>query len=86
MASEFISFKSADTLRTERKPELTVVHDMNDYPASARCSSCGEEMPVCQRWITSSADNLAWFADKFRFHLAQEHPDWRAESRSIQEV
>ena len=62
-----------------RKPELTVIHDVYDYPATARCSSCGRVMPVRQRWITSSTDNLLWFADQFRLHVAQEHPEWRAE-------
>jgi hypothetical protein len=57
-----------------KTPELIVIHDMNDYPANARCSSCGEAMPMRQRWITSSADNLAWFADQFKLHIEKEHP------------
>jgi hypothetical protein len=58
-----------------KKPGLTIVRDMDDYPAIARCSTCGKEMALRRRWITSSAENLAWFADQFRFHLAQEHAD-----------
>jgi hypothetical protein len=65
-------------MRMAKKPELTIDRDMDDYPASARCSSCGKVMALRQRWINSSAENLVWFADRFRLHLAQEHPDWEA--------
>jgi RNA polymerase-binding transcription factor DksA len=80
MGLELISKMSADNSRTERKPELTVVYDMNDYPGAARCSSCGKEMPARRRWINPSAENLAWFADQFKLHVEQRHPSWRAES------
>ena len=63
----------AYTLRMVEKPELTIVHDMDDYPATARCSTCGKEMALRQRWFTSSAENLAWFGDQFRVHLEQKH-------------
>jgi len=53
------------------KPELTIIHDMDDYPAVARCSTCGKEMALHQRWITSSKENVVWFADQFRLHLAE---------------
>jgi NMD protein affecting ribosome stability and mRNA decay len=55
-------------------PEMTVIADMNNYPATARCSACGQAMPTRQRWINSSADNLVWFAEQFKLHLAQQHP------------
>jgi len=64
---------AAYTLPMDGIPELTIVHDMDNYPAAARCSRCGEEMALRQKWITSSADNLLWFADQFRLHVAQEH-------------
>jgi hypothetical protein len=76
MASESIGSGSVDTLPMARKPELTVVYDEYDYPATARCSSCGKEMPLRQRWITSSAQNLDWFAEQFRLHVEEEHPGW----------
>ena len=76
MASESIGSDSADTLLRAGMPELIVIRDMNDYPATARCSCCGEAMPVRERWITSSAENLAWFADQFRLHLENEHFGW----------
>lgn len=79
MASKLIFRSSVKPSRSQVTPRLTVVHDMNDYPATAKCSACGKEMPRRQRWITSSADNLAWFADQFRFHVEQEH-SWGAES------
>ena len=76
MASKSI-YRSVDTLPpTAKRPGLVVIHDMNDYPANAKCSSCGEAMPIRQRWITSSADNLVWFADQFRLHVEKEHPAW----------
>ena len=80
MALEFNSILSVESSRTEGKPGLIVVYDINDYPATARCSSCGGEMPVRRRWINPSAENLAWFADRFRVHVEQEHPGWRNES------
>ncbi|MGA2216555.1 MAG: hypothetical protein ABSG51_00615 [Terracidiphilus sp.] len=79
MATKLIFRSSVKPSNRTTTPKLTVVHDMNDYPATAKCSSCGKEMPQRQRWINSSADNLAWFADQFRFHVEQEH-SWGAES------
>jgi hypothetical protein len=76
MASESIGSGSVDTLPMAGMPELIVIRDLNDYPAAARCSSCGTAMPERQRWITSSAENLAWFADQFRLHVEKEHPAW----------
>jgi len=67
------SLVDAYTLPMAEKPELTIVHDMDDYPATARCSTCGREMALRQRWFTSAAENLAWFGDRFRLHLEQEH-------------
>jgi len=67
------------------KPELTIVHDMDDYPAIARCSACGVNMALRRRWITSSAENLVWFADRFKLHLAKDHPDYEApENRGLE--
>jgi hypothetical protein len=80
MASETIGTASPGILHFIIKPKLTVVHDINDYPAAAKCSVCGEEMPLRGRWITSSAQNLAWFADQFRIHVEQEHPAWNPET------
>jgi hypothetical protein len=79
MATRLIFRSQVKPSHSETTPKLNVIHDMNDYPATAKCSSCGKEMPRRQRWITSSADNLAWFADQFRFHVEQEH-SWGAES------
>jgi hypothetical protein len=76
MASQSIGSGLVDTSPMAIKPELTVVRDEYDYPAIARCSSCGKALPVSQRWITSSADNLRWFADQFRLHVEYEHPGW----------
>jgi hypothetical protein len=70
------SGKMTNALPIARKPELTVVHDEYDYPSTAKCSSCGKAMPVRQSWITSSAENLAWFADQFRIHVEKEHSGW----------
>jgi len=83
MATKLIFRSSVKPLHATTTPKLTVVLDMNDYPATAKCSACGKEMPRRQRWITSSADNLAWFADHFRFHVEHEH-SWGAESLMAQ--
>lgn len=79
MASKLIFRSSIKPSNSPAAPKLTVIHDMNDYPATAKCSSCGKEMPRRQRWFMSAAENLAWFADQFRFHVEQEH-SWGAES------
>jgi hypothetical protein len=76
MPSESIGSDLVGTLPLARKLELTVVHDEYDYPAAARCSSCGKAMPVSPMWIASSAENLAWFADQFWLHVKNEHPGW----------
>jgi hypothetical protein len=78
MALELNSNLSADSSRTKKKPELTILYDINDYPATAKCSSCGDEMPVRERWINPSAENLAWFTDQFKLHVEQQHPGWKA--------
>lgn len=67
-------------LPRSRKPELKIISDMNDYPARAVCTCCGEQMPARRSWITSAADNLKWFADQFRHHVEQEHTGWKADS------
>jgi hypothetical protein len=83
MATKLIFRSSVKPSHSQTTPKLNVIHDMNDYPAAARCSLCGKEMPRRQRWIMSSAENLAWFADQFRFHVEQEH-SWGAESLMAQ--
>jgi hypothetical protein len=84
MASESNSTAPLGILHLISKPKLTVVRDINDYPAAAKCSACGEEMPLRGRWITSAAQNLAWFADQFRIHVEQEHPAWSPETLRAQ--
>ena len=76
MSPESVWIRTTDTLPMARKPKLTVFRDMNDYPATARCSSCGEAMPVRQEWIISAGDNLAWFPDQIQRHITQQHPFW----------
>lgn len=76
MASEAAGNGRVGNLTRTSKPKLTVVYDDYDYPSAARCSSCGKAMPVRQRWITSAADNLIWFAEQFRLHVGEEHPGW----------
>jgi hypothetical protein len=76
MASESNSTASLGILHLISKPKLTVIRDINDYPAAAKCSACGEEMPLRGRWITSAAQNLVWFEDQFRTHVEREHPAW----------
>ena len=79
MASEPIFSSSVDALPIASKPELILVYDINDYPATARSSVCGDAMPVRQSWINSATDNLAWFTDQFRLHVEQAHPSTRTD-------
>lgn len=67
--------RMAGILPISKKPELVIVYDLNDYPVSARCSSCGAVMPQRQKWITSAAENMEWFANQFRLHLGPDDPD-----------
>jgi hypothetical protein len=86
MASESIGGSAVDSCSVTTKPELLIVYDEYDYPATARCSSCGKAMPVRQSWITSSTDNLIWFADQFRLHVEKQHPDWSGSLNSPRQL
>jgi exosome complex RNA-binding protein Csl4 len=57
VASESV-IRLARVLPISKGPELVIVYDLNDYPVSARCSTCGAVMPQRQKWITSAAENL----------------------------
>jgi hypothetical protein len=83
MATKSIWSRTGDISKMDKTPQLIVSRDMNDYPATARCSSCGEQMPERQRWINSSAENLAWFVDQFALHVEQVHPSWTANSGGL---
>jgi len=74
MATESV-VRLANVLPISKRPELVIDYDLNDYPVSARCSSCGAVMPQRQKWITSAEENLEWFADQFRLHLGPDDPD-----------
>ena len=74
-ASQSVLHWPVNTFGHGRTPEMTILNDMDDYPAIARCSCCGAVMPTRQKWFHSAADNLAWFADQFRLHLVQEHSE-----------
>jgi hypothetical protein len=74
MASQTV-IRLAEVLPISKGPELVITYDLNDYPVSARCSTCGAVMPQRQKWITSAAENLEWFANQFRLHLGPDDPD-----------
>jgi hypothetical protein len=67
--------RTAGVLPVSKRPELVIVYDLNDYPVSASCSSCGAAMPQRREWITSAAENLEWFANQFMLHLGTDDPD-----------
>jgi hypothetical protein len=74
VASQSI-IRLAEVLPISKQPELVIAYDLNDYPVSARCSSCGAVMPQRQKWITSAAENLEWFSNQFKLHLGPDDPD-----------
>ncbi len=55
-------------------PELQMKYDENSIPVSAKCSTCGVQMPQCVPRITNPIDNVEWFAAQFGLHVAQSHP------------
>jgi hypothetical protein len=55
-------------------PVLQTRYDENGIPISAKCSTCGEQMPQGVPRITNPIDNVEWFATQFSLHVAQSHP------------
>jgi hypothetical protein len=54
-------------------PTMIILRDANDMSISAKCSECGEEMPLSESRLTTKELNLKWFQQQFAFHRQQKH-------------
>jgi hypothetical protein len=54
-------------------PTLRIIYDANSFPASAKCSACGEEMPKREPGSLTIGENLRWFKTQFDLHKAHKH-------------
>jgi hypothetical protein len=52
---------------------LRIVYDAKGFPASAKCSACGEEMPKGELRSPTIGENLRWFKAQFDLHRKQKH-------------
>jgi hypothetical protein len=54
-------------------PTLRIIYDANSFPASAKCSACGEEMAKREPRSSAIGENLRWFKTQFDLHKAHKH-------------
>jgi hypothetical protein len=54
-------------------PTLRITYDANSFPASARCSACGEEMAKREPRSPAIGENLRWFKTQFDLHKTNKH-------------
>jgi hypothetical protein len=67
------------------KAELIVDYGANQFPASAKCSLCGEEMSQSEPRLASIGETIQWFAGQFTAQMEQKHPsemNWRSPART----
>ena len=50
------------------------MYDVKNFPASANCTACGEDMPRGDLRTAFIGEELRWFKDQFDFHRKQKHP------------
>jgi len=55
-------------------PTLRVIYDAKNFPMSANCTACGEEMPRGELRTVFIGEKLRWFKSQFDLHLKQKHP------------
>jgi hypothetical protein len=55
-------------------PELTIRYDHQLQPASAECSSCGQQMPQPPSNLNDSSEIILWFSAHFVDHRKEKHP------------
>jgi hypothetical protein len=53
---------------------LKLIYDTKNFPASANCSACGEEMQGGELRTVFIGEKLRWFKGQFDFHRKQRHP------------
>jgi hypothetical protein len=54
-------------------PTLKITYDSDNFPVSARCSACGQEMPEGDLRRTFKRGNLEWFKVHFDLHRKLKH-------------
>ena len=55
-------------------PTLRVIYDAKNFPMSANCTACGEEMPGGELRTVFIGEKLRWFKAQFDLHRKQKHP------------
>jgi hypothetical protein len=55
-------------------PTLRLIYDAKNFPASANCTACGEEMPGGELRTVFIGEKLRWFKAQFDLHRKQKHP------------
>jgi hypothetical protein len=55
-------------------PTLRLVYDAKNFPDSASCTACGEEMPRGELRTVFVGEKLRWFKAQFDLHLNRKHP------------
>jgi hypothetical protein len=54
-------------------PKLKITYDAKNFPASAKCSACGEEMPRGEVRTAFKGEKLKWLKDQFDLHKTKRH-------------
>ena len=55
-------------------PTLRLIYDAKNFPASANCTACGEDMPGGDLRTAFIGEKLRWFKDQFNIHRKQKRP------------
>lgn len=55
-------------------PALRLIYDLKNFPISANCTACGEEMPRGEVLTAFIGEKRRWFSAQFDLHRQQKHP------------
>ena len=55
-------------------PALRLIYDVKNFPTSANCTACGEEMPRGELRTAFIGEKRRWFKAQFDLHRVQAHP------------
>jgi hypothetical protein len=54
-------------------PALRLIYDVKNFPTSANCTACGEEMPRGELRTAFIGEKRRWFKAQFDLHREQKH-------------
>ena len=55
-------------------PALRLIYDVTNFPTSADCTACGEEMPRGELRTAFIGEKRRWFKAQFDLHQKKKHP------------